>query len=104
LVVETYSGDSSKTLKLQPDKSFDLIYIDGSHTYEGVLADTIEAIRIVEQNGILIFNDYTMYDHYLGHRYGVVEVVNQLVHQTNFKVFAFALQADMFCDIALRRL
>jgi predicted O-methyltransferase YrrM len=38
--------------------NFDLIYVDGDHTYEGCLNDSIHAWRMLEPGGILIWDDY----------------------------------------------
>ena len=40
---------------------FDVIYIDGNHTYPSVLSDAINAWKILNKNGILIFDDYFYY-------------------------------------------
>lgn len=37
---------------------FDVIYIDGDHTYSRVLSDAIKSWKLLNKNGILIFDDY----------------------------------------------
>jgi hypothetical protein len=44
-----------------------------------------------------------MADHIQNSPYGVVQVVNELVTSSNWRVIGFALQQHMFCDIALKR-
>jgi len=39
-------------------RTFDLIYIDGSHRGEDVLEDAILSYRVLEPRGFLIFDDY----------------------------------------------
>lgn len=39
-------------------KNFDVIYIDGSHLYEHVLQDGLNAWKILNINGFLIFDDF----------------------------------------------
>lgn len=85
-----------------PDQHFDLIYVDADHTYEAVKADAEVAKRKLRRDGALIFNDYILYDHVAGIPYGVVPVVNQLVALEGWRVVGFALQHQLFCDIALR--
>jgi hypothetical protein len=101
--VRVMEGDSVAALASLPDQSLDLIYIDGDHSYEGVKADTDQAIRKVKPDGLLIFNDYIMYDHLQNGAYGVVQAVNELVDETDWRIIGFALQHRMFCDIALQR-
>lgn len=59
--VTTISGMSQDKLKHLPHDSFDIIYIDGSHTAEDVLADGVLSWPILKNNGILIFDDYLLY-------------------------------------------
>lgn len=39
-------------------RTFDIIYIDGSHTRWDVLLDTLSAWRLLRPNGIMIWDDY----------------------------------------------
>lgn len=45
---------------LRAGRSFDLIYIDGDHHREGVVADTILAWPMLRQGGVLIWDDYLL--------------------------------------------
>ena len=101
--VRVFEGDSAAALASLPDASTDLIYIDGDHSYEGVKRDTAQAIRKVKPDGLLIYNDYIMYDHLQGGEYGVVPAVNELVAESDWRIVGYALQHRMFCDIALQR-
>lgn len=51
-----------------------------------------------------MFNDYIKFSHYDDCYYGVIPVVNSLLDRNRFEVAGFALQPDMYCDVALRRL
>jgi hypothetical protein len=93
-------GDSSAEMSRFPDAYFDLIYIDGDHTHEGVVRDADISVRKVTRNGVLVFNDYIMYDHLGGAPFGVVPVVNDLCNN-GWRVVGFAFHESMFCDIAL---
>ena len=44
-------------LKLEPD-TYDVVYIDGSHTAPSVLSDSVMAWRLVKKGGIMIWDDY----------------------------------------------
>lgn len=102
-VMHVHAGDSSIRLAEMPDGVFDMIYIDGDHSYEGALRDALVAERKIKTDGILVFNDYVMADFITGSPYGVVPVVNEMCVNKGFRVIYMALQGSMFCDIALRK-
>jgi hypothetical protein len=101
--VVTHEGPSQQTLADVPGHFFDMIYVDGEHTYENVKADAVLAEQRVKPDGILVFNDYVVHDPFQKADYGVVPVVNELVALRSWKVIGFALQKHLFCDIALAR-
>jgi hypothetical protein len=55
-----------------PDKFFDLVYIDASHRYEDVVLDAAQSLRVIKDDGLLIFNVYIMHYHVLQAPYGCV--------------------------------
>lgn len=96
-------GDSRETLPRYADETFDLIYIDANHTYDAVKADTEIAKKKIKRDGILMFNDYIMYDHNSHFAYGVVQAVNELVVAEDWRVIGLGLNPQMYCDIAIKR-
>ncbi len=94
-------GESRVTLSKYPDEYFDFIYLDGDHAYDAVKIDSVNAAKKLKRSGLLIFNDYTMYDGILSAEYGVVPAVNELVVLSRWRIVGFALQRHMFCDIAV---
>ena len=54
----TIQGFSQVTLRNLPANSFDIIYIDGDHRANGVLADAVLSFDLLRDGGILIFDDY----------------------------------------------
>ncbi len=44
------------------NRSFDFIYIDGSHNGEDILSDAIEAFKILKKEGLIFFDDFLQYD------------------------------------------
>jgi len=44
-----------------------------------------------------------MYDPFINSEYGVVQAVNKIVDEGGWKVTGFALEKNMFCDIAIQR-
>ncbi len=51
-------GYSNIALRKLPLDSFDIIYIDGSHTANDVMTDAVLSWELLKQGGILIFDDY----------------------------------------------
>lgn len=58
--ITLYASDSAKFLQSVPDNTYDVIYIDGDHSYEGVLRDITLALQKVKPNGYIMGNDYEM--------------------------------------------
>jgi hypothetical protein len=103
--VVTEVGWSYERLAAYPDYYFDLLYIDAAHTYEYVKPDAEISKFKVKASGLLIFNDYIMFDHVWGScAYGVVPAVNELIAAGGWEVLGLALHPQLFCDIALRRI
>ena len=99
--VQLERGLSYECLSKMPDSFFDLIYIDANHSYNEVLQEALVALKKIKPDGIIIFNDYIMYDHFLKCDYGVVQVANEILIDHNWKVIGFAFERNMFCDIAI---
>jgi spermidine synthase len=98
-----HEGDSSTGLLALPDAYFDLIYIDGDHTYEGVCRDIEAAERKLAANGYLIFNDHTYWSPCECLSYGVMQAVNEFCERSDREAVFLALDSYMYCDIAIRR-
>ncbi|MBO0727624.1 MAG: class I SAM-dependent methyltransferase [Acidimicrobiaceae bacterium] len=101
--VAVEEGVSWDVLGRYPDEYFDLIYVDAGHDYESVKRDAEQSVRKVKADGLLIFNDYTLFDNFNHGPYGIVQAVNELVVHSDWKVVGFSLEPNMFCDIALSR-
>jgi cephalosporin hydroxylase len=66
--------DSVKAAKLYADASLDFVFIDGDHTYEGVLADIKAWLPKVKKGGTIAGDDY-------GHVGPGSEGVKRAVHE-----------------------
>ena len=102
-LVSLERGFSHDCLGRFQDKSFDMIYVDAAHDYENALRDGELALKKIKDNGIIVFNDYVMYDPFIDSEYGVVQAVNELILREAWSVIGFAFETNMFCDIAIRR-
>lgn len=56
--VEKIVGPSQQHLRPLAPASFDIIYVDGSHTADDVLADAVLAWPLLRDGGLMIFDDY----------------------------------------------
>ena len=101
--VEVFEGDSAANLNEREDALYDIIYVDGDHSYSGVLRDATAAIKKLKPDGLLIFNDYVLYDNLAHIPYGIVYVVNDLCVNQGWKITHFAFERNMFCDVVIRR-
>ena len=100
--IDFIEGDSLETLAKQPECAFDFIYVDGDHSFEAAKHDGEQAVRMIKNNGLIIFNDYTLFDHQKND-YGVIQAVNQILSMDKrIEVVGFALHPRMYCDIAVR--
>ena len=101
-------GTSKQGLALLFDETVDVMYLDAGHTYEDVREDLSWAKHSVKPGGLLICNDYTLFDIKpdltAGGPYGVVQAVNEMVAGGGWNVIGFALEKHGFHDIALQRL
>ncbi|RYB02198.1 class I SAM-dependent methyltransferase [Lichenibacterium ramalinae] len=101
--VHLHVGDSSTNLEAFPDRSFDWIYIDGDHSEGGVQRDASCGAGKIRDDGLLVFNNYTVWSPLELTDYGILPVVNRMLASGEWEVAYLALHPLMYCDIALRR-
>lgn len=99
----TYHKGYSEKIMPTLNKKFDYIYIDANHDYEHCKADLVNSLALLEDDGIIGFNDYIVdQDH--GVDYGVIEVVCEFLDENkDWEVIGFALQENMYADIYIKR-
>ena len=95
-------GDSSTMLSNFPYQYFDVIYIDGDHSYDGVRKDIKASISRLKFDGILMFNDYTVWSPVSAIPYGVVRAVNELA-LSGWRFVAIGLTPNGYWDVVLQR-
>lgn len=103
-MVELHDGDSSSLLATQPDASFDFIYIDGDHSYEGAVRDLEQAALKIKPDGWIVCNDYTMYSPLEKSKYGVYRAVNEFCWKHGYEIAYLALHQWNYHDVALRKM
>ena len=55
--IHKFIEEYSKIFFKNTNKTFDLVFIDGDHSYEGTMIDLIGANKILKKNGLLIIDD-----------------------------------------------
>ncbi len=96
--LEIHEGDSSAKLNEGRPETYDVIYVDGAHDETGVERDAQACLRTIKRDGVLVFHSYTT-----APGFGVVHVVNNLCVNHGWKIDAFSLEPNMFCDVAISR-
>ncbi len=76
------------------DETFDWVYVDALHTYEGVKADLRAFDSKVKADGFILGDDYTNHISAQSMNFGVIEAVNEFVRETGYE-FMF-LTADAY--------
>ena len=91
--IQLRRGYSQDVLPQYPDSVFDVMYIDGNHSYEGVKSDLEFAIRKVRPGGFICFHDYMMNHTKTVHTYdfGVKQAVDEFCAKYGLEIWAFGL-------------
>jgi SAM-dependent methyltransferase len=84
------------------DASFDWIYVDADHSYDGVAADARASAPKLKPGGFLVFNDFGQIDPFLG-RYGVHRAVIDFAVKMGWPLRFFALHHYAMYDVALQK-
>src|SRR5260370_24580610 len=89
-------------------ESYDLIFIDADHTYEGVRRDTELALPLVSRNGFIAWHDYANWGYFNGYN-GVPEYLKELsarlplAHVVSSDLAIHSPAWDVKCDPARDR-
>ncbi len=102
-IVKTHAGDGATNLQRMPGQYFDVIYVDGDHTYEGVKRDIEAAVPKLKPEGVLIFNDYAVWSPATMFHCGVARAVHEFVRDNPWKLRYIAQQPMMYNDVMLVR-
>jgi hypothetical protein len=83
-------GDSVQSLLTFPDQYFDMIYIDGDHSYKGCKRDLEASLLKVKKGGWIMGHDYEMNMNKAktSWNFGVKQAVDQFCKTHNLKISA----------------
>lgn len=98
-----HEGYSYEKMALVPDATFDWIYIDGDHHYEGVKLDIEASLPKLKEGGMLVFNDYTCWSPSSMNRCGVARAVNEFCIANRWELVYLSFQSMMYNDVAIRK-
>ena len=90
-------GFSHELLPLFPAASFDAIYIDGDHSYDGVKTDLVIANHLVKPGGFICGHDYEMNPAKTKNKYnfGVKQAVDEFCAKHGYRIHAKALDGQV---------
>ena len=83
--VHVHRMSSNDWFAEQKDNYFDWVYLDGDHSYEGVLRDLHSSHRVVKSGGIILGDDYAWPFQKHG-KPGVTAAVDKFIEETGLKV------------------
>lgn len=90
LDVHNYRSTDPNVLNLINLQSFDLIFIDGDHSYNGVMNDFNNYIGLLKKGGYMVFDDYLDSKYSPGVKPAVDDIVIQLSN-TEFEIIGTPL-------------
>lgn len=82
---------SSEDFFINNKNNYDVIFIDGDHSYEGVKKDFDQALKIINDNGYIIFHDIS------GNEQGITKIWDELEPEKKVKRF----QVSKICGIGV---
>ena len=98
--IKIHKSNSIHFLTTQEDNTYDIIYIDGDHSYEGVKQDLTNAFRKIKNGGYIMGHDYEMNmkktkNHY---NFGTKQAVGEFCLTYNQTIISKALDGCVsFC-------
>jgi hypothetical protein len=98
--VNLYKSDSSKYLQTKEDNYYDIIYIDGDHSYEGCKKDLTESFNKIKHGGYIMGHDYdmNMKKAKIFRHFGVHQAVNEFCDTYKQHIIAKAMDGCVgFC-------
>ena len=79
--INIIKGNSNKVLKEINLNNFEYVFLDGGHKYETVLNDLKNLTKVIENNGVILCDDYDLI-----HAPGVKKAIDEYVLLNNFNL------------------
>tara|TARA_B100001123_G_C15103079_1_gene944355 strand:- start:189 stop:842 length:654 start_codon:yes stop_codon:yes gene_type:complete len=79
--ISIIKGNSNKVIKEISLDQFDYVFLDGGHKYETVLNDLKSLTKVIENNGVILCDDYD-----LTYAPGVKKAIDEYVLLNNFNL------------------
>ena len=79
--INIIKGNSNKILKEISLDKFDYVFLDGGHKYETVMNDLQNLTQVVNNNGIILCDDYN-----LSYAPGVKKAIDEYINEKNFNL------------------
>ncbi len=79
--INIIKGDSNKVLKEINLDNFEYVFLDGGHKYETVLNDLKSLTKVIENNGVILCDDYD-----LTYAPGVKKAIDEFIILNNFNL------------------
>ena len=85
--ITKYKGTSDDFFKLNINKNFDFVFIDGYHKYETVLSDAQSAFKLLNKGGFILFDDFNWFG-YQNIKLNPVYAMNSFIknHEKNIEI------------------
>lgn len=92
--VKLIKGNTLSTLrKFKAKKKIDLIFIDGGHSIKTIENDWKYSIKLLNRNGLIVFDDYYVGDKNIIKKFGCNQTINKIKKKYSVK---FSKQTDYF--------
>jgi hypothetical protein len=91
--ITKYKDTSDNFFKLNINKNFDFVYIDGYHKYETVLNDAQSAFKLLNKGGFILFDDFDWL-HYKNIKLNPIYAINSFIknHEKNIEIIFASYQ------------
>jgi hypothetical protein len=93
--IELLQGFSNKVLEELVGQEFDLIVIDGGHSFETVLSDWNYSQKLIKSTGSIVFDDYTDEKGSTKGKIGVKKVIDDFIDTKTWQIVKFST-VDVF--------
>ena len=103
--LQVHKGDSVATMNTYPDNTFDMIYIDADHSYEGTKRDLSVAYAKIKHGGWIMGHDYemNMKKAHRAYEFGVRRAVDEFCAARNQSIFAKGLDGCVSFAIRIEK-